>query len=73
MDELKMKLRTNFMRNLLAGYISKLIYKKIGHEVGVNIEEVSIETVNGKVKLHVNVDAEISNDEFMKIIKQLMI
>lgn len=73
MDELKMKLRTNFMRNLLAGYISNLIYKKVGHEVGVNIEEVSIETVDGKVKLHVNVDAEISNDEFMKIIKQLMI
>lgn len=73
MDELKLKLSTKFMRNLLAGYISRTIYKKFGYETSVDIEEVSIETVDGAVKLHANVDATISNDEFMKIIKQLLI
>ena len=73
MDELKLKLSTKFMRNLLAGYISKALYKKFGYEVDVDIEEVSIETVDGTVRLHANVDAAISNEEFMKIIKQLLI
>lgn len=72
MDELKMKLSTKFMRNLLAGYISRVLRKKLGHEIGVDIEEVSIETIDGKVKVHLNVDAEVSNDEFMRIVKRLI-
>lgn len=67
-----MNLRTNLMRNLLAKRISKLIYKKTGHEIEVGIEEMSIETIDGKVKLHASVDAEISNEEFMKIIKRII-
>lgn len=72
MDELKMKLSTKFMRNLLAGYISRVLRKKLGHEIVVDIEEVSIETIDGKVKVHLNVDAEVSNDEFMRIVKRLI-
>jgi ribosomal protein S17E len=72
MDELKMKLSTKFMRNLLAGYISRVLYKKLGYEIGVDIEEVSIETVDGKVKVHLNVDAQVNNEEFMRIVKRLI-
>lgn len=72
MDELKMKLCTKFMRNLLAGYISRVLYKKLGYEIGVDIEEVSIETVDGKVKVHLNVDADMKNEEFMRIVKRLI-
>lgn len=72
MDELKMKLSTKFMRNLLAGYVSRALYKKLGYEIGVDIEEVSIETVDGKVKVHLNVDAAVNNDEFMRIVKRLI-
>lgn len=73
MDELKLKLSTNFMKNLLAGYISRAIRKNLGYEVGVDIQEVSIETVDGVVKLHANVDATVTNEEFMRIIKQKLI
>lgn len=72
MDELKLKLSTKFMRNLLAGYISRVLRKKLGYEVEVDIEEVSIETVDGKVKLHLNVGAEVERDEFMRIVKRLI-
>lgn len=72
MDELKMKLSTKFMRNLLSGYISRVLYKKLGYEIGVDIEEVSIETVDGKVKVHLNVDAQVNNEEFMRIVKRLI-
>lgn len=72
MDELKMKLCTKFTRSLLAGYISRVLYKKLGYEIGVDIEEVSIETVDGKVKVHLNVDADMKNEEFMRIVKRLI-
>lgn len=72
MDELKMKLSTKFMRNLLAGYISRALYKKLGCEIGVDIQEVSIETADGKVKVHLNVDADMKNEEFMRIVKRLI-
>ena len=72
MDELKVNLRTKLMRNLLAKRISKLIFKKTGHEIEVVIEEVGIEKIDGKVKLHVSMDAEMSNEEFMKIVKRIV-
>lgn len=72
MDELKLKLSTKFMRGLLAGLLQKLVYKKTGYDVDIQIEEISIETVDGKVRVHVNVDGEISNDEFMRIVKRLI-
>ena len=71
MDELKLKLSTKFMKNLLAGYISRVLRKKLGCEVAVNIDELDIETVDGTVKLHANVDATVTNDEAMRIIKRL--
>lgn len=71
-DELKMKLSTKFMRDVLAGLLQKMILKKTGYNVDIQIEEISIETVDGKIRLHANVDGEISNEEFMRIVKRLI-
>lgn len=71
-DELKMKLSTKFMRGVLATLLQKMILKKTGYSVDIQIEEISIETVDGKVRLHANVDGEISNEEFMRIVKRLI-
>lgn len=69
MDELKLKLSTKFMRGMVAKLISKAIRKNLGYEVDIRIDEVSVETINGRLHFHMNADAEIDNDEFVKIIK----
>ena len=69
MDELKMVLSTKFMRGIVTKIIAKAIYKKTGYNVNIQLNEVKLETVDGKVCLHADVDAEINNEDFMKIIK----
>jgi hypothetical protein len=72
MDELKLKLSTKFMKNIVASLIQKAILKKVGHEVLVDIEEIDIQMKDGKVQLHTTVDAEVSTEEFMRIIKRMI-
>lgn len=71
MDELKLKLSTKFMRGFVAGLISKAIYKKVGYHVDIDLSEIEIRNDDGKVHIHVNVDAEVNNDDFKKIIKTI--
>ena len=69
MDELKLRLSTRFMRNIVTKIIKKAIFKKFGYQVDIQLNELQVETIDGKVHIHANVDAELDNTEFMKIIK----
>ena len=71
MDELRMRLSTKFMKNIVSKIISKSIYKKTGYKVNVQLNKIDIEMVDGKIFLHADVDGEIENEEFMKIIKSI--
>lgn len=71
MDELKLKLSTKFMRGFIAKLISKFIFKQIGYPVDIQINEIAIETKDGKIHLHTNVDAQVNSEDFYKIIKSI--
>ena len=71
MDEMKLRLSTKFMRGIVAKMMSKAIFKKFGCEVNIQINEIEVTTHDGKVYIHANVDGEVSNDEFKKIIKTI--
>lgn len=71
MDELRMRLSTKFMKNMVSKIISKSVYKKTGYKVNVQLNKIDIEMVEGKIYLHADVDGEIENEEFMKIIKSI--
>ena len=69
MDELKMSLSTKFMRGIVTKIISKAILKKTGYNVDIQLNEIKLETIDGKVCLHADVDAKIDNEDFINIIK----
>lgn len=69
MDELRLRLSTKFMRGIITTLLSKLIRSKFGYDIDIQLNEIEIRTEGGKVCLHADVEAEVSNDEFMKIIK----
>lgn len=71
MDELKLKLSTKFMRGIVANLISKAISKKLGYNIDVLINEIALKTEDGKIKIHLDVDGEVTNDEFKNIIKSI--
>lgn len=69
MDELKLKLSTRFMRNIVAKMIGRMIYKKFGYKVDIRLNELDLNIVDGEVNISANVEAKINSKEFMKIIK----
>ena len=69
MDELKMSLSTKFMKGIVTKIISKAILKKTGYNINIQLNEIKLETVDGKVCLHADVDAKINNEDFINIIK----
>ena len=69
LDEMKVKLSTKFMRNIVSKLIAKAIYKKFGYKVNIQLKELDISVVDGEAKINTNVEVNIDNNEFMKIIK----
>ena len=68
-DEMKVNLSTKFMRNIVSKLIAKAIYKKFGYKINVQLKSLSVNVVNGEAKINTNVEVNIDNNEFMKIIK----
>lgn len=69
MDELKLILGTKFMRGIVTKIIAKAIFKKTGYQVDIDLHEIKAEVIDGKVHLHMNVDAAINTDDLVNIIK----
>lgn len=68
---MKLKLSTKFMRNLVAKLISKALVSKLGCQIDIQLNEIKLENANGVTKIHVDVDGELTNEEFMKLIKKI--
>ena len=66
MDE--MKIGSNFMKRIIAKLIKKLIRHQLGYEMDILLNELDAHFVDGKAHVHLNVDAEMSKDELIKII-----
>lgn len=69
MDELKLALSTKFMKGIVTKMIAKALFKKTGYKIDILLNELKLETSDGKVYLHANVDAEMNSEEFVKLIK----
>lgn len=70
-DEMKVKLSTKFMRNLVAKLLSKFIYKKYGYKVDIQLDDLDIRFIDGDTKIKTNVELSIDSNEFKKIIKEV--
>ena len=68
MDEMKIKLSTKFMRNIVSKLISKFIYKKLGYKVNIQLNDLDINIVNGETNINTNVEIKLDSNEFKKII-----
>ena len=71
MDVLKLKLSTKFMKGMIANLISKTLFKKLGYNVDILLNEIEVKNENGKISLHIDADAEVGNDDFVKILKSI--
>lgn len=67
MDEMKVKLSTNFMRGIVSKVIAKAIKKKYGIKVDIQLNEIDISMINGETNINTNVEIKLDSDEFKKI------
>ena len=73
MDEMKLKLSTNFMTSIVSKLIAKSIYKKYGCKVNIQLDELDINIIDGETTINANVEAKINSDEFRKMMTKLVI
>ena len=71
MDELRLKLSTNFMRNIVAKLIARAIYKKYGYKVKIQLNDLDVWAIDGETTIKLNVEARLKSDEFNKIMKSI--
>lgn len=69
MDELKLIISTKFMRNIITKILAKVIYKKTGYRIDIQINRVEADTYDGKVRIHMDADAEINSEDLMHALR----
>lgn len=67
MDEMKIKLSTNFMRCIISKIAAKVIANKLGVKADIQINGISLEKVNDKMHVHLDVDADINEKDLLKV------
>ena len=73
MDEMKLKLSTKFMRNIISKLIAKAIRMKFGYKVDIQLNDLDISIIDGETKVITNVEVKMESNEFMKIMKKITI
>ena len=71
LDMLKIKVSTKFMKGFVAKAVSKKLYEKLGCKIDIKFEDISVDTINGDVVIHVNADAKINRTEFERLLETI--
>lgn len=69
MDEMRINFSSKFMSGIISKLISRAVYKKYGCHADIRLSNIDINFINGDTKLSANIEANLSNAEFVKIVK----
>ena len=64
-------LKTKFMRGIVSKLVKNIICKKTGYKVDIQFNEIDIKNEGGKIQVHINVNGEMTTEEFAKVIKTI--
>lgn len=71
LDFLKLKISTRFMKGIIAKIISKKIYKQFGYKVGIQLNDIQVDMVDGDVQVHIDVDGKMNKTEFSRLMEKI--
>lgn len=69
MDEMFIKLKTNFMKKIVSKLLTKVIQNKLGYNINIKVSDLEAKLNNGEITLNVNLEAKMEEREFLKILK----
>lgn len=64
-----MKIGSNLMKGVIAKLLKKVLKNKLGYEIDIILDEFEATITDGKAHIHLNIDADMSKEELMKLIK----
>ena len=67
MDE--MKIKSAFMTGLISKVLKKMLKRKLGVDIDICLNEVSVSVVDGKTHAHIDADCELQKEQLLKLIK----
>lgn len=67
MDELKIS--SKFMRGIVSKVVSKLLYKKLGYKIDIQLNDLQVRVVDGTANVHIDADAKMNESELKKVTK----
>lgn len=68
MDE--MKIKSAFMTGLISKVLGKMLKKKLGVDIVIDLNEISIVSIdNGKIHAHISTDCEVPKEQLLKLMK----
>ena len=62
-------LKSKFMRKVVSKLLSKSIKSKTGYEIDIQFDELNASFEDREITVKANLEAKMSKDEFMKILK----
>lgn len=71
MDEMKLKVSTKFMRNMVAKLIARAISKKLGCKVDIQLNDLDVSVIDGETNISTNVELKMESKEFVKLVKSI--
>ena len=72
MDELKLKLGSKIMKGMVTSLLKKMIKSKTGCHVDIQLNDLDVSVKDGKAHIHIDIDGDMNNDEFTKLLKNFM-
>ena len=67
MDEMKIKLKSTFMRGIVKKLITNSMKKKFGVKPDIELNGLEIERVDNKIHIHINADVELTDVDLMRL------
>ena len=65
-----MNIKSGFMTGVISMMIRKMVKSKLGYDVEIKLNEIDATVIDGKTHVHLDIDAEVNKDEFMKLIRK---
>ena len=66
-----MKIGSKFTTGIISKLVSMVIRKKFGYDVQLKLNEVTATVNDGKMHVHLDVDAELTKEELNKILASI--
>lgn len=66
-----MKIESKFMTGVISKLVNVALRKKLGYDIDIQLNEVNTTVTDGKTHVHLDVDAEISKEELVKLLKSV--